>query len=134
MYSKNHKKWLPVKESIDEEYKIKHYYRNGEIRWAAIGVNIGNEIDGKGDQFLRPVLILEKLSPWLYFVLPLSTKPDKDYLSVTKDNTNNLLLDSFIRLNKIATLDIKIIIRKIGNIEKYYYKKLIEAFINQFAL
>lgn len=32
-----------------------------EIRFAQLGVNVGNEEDGKGKAFKRPVLILKKV-------------------------------------------------------------------------
>lgn len=32
-----------------------------EVRYAQLGVNVGNEEDGKGKDFKRPVLILKKV-------------------------------------------------------------------------
>lgn len=73
MYIKNHDIWNFSKKELDKKQSSQRY-RKGEIRWAALGVNLGSEIDGKGKEFLRPVLILEKTSPDLYFVIPMSTK------------------------------------------------------------
>ena len=126
MYSKNHKKWLPVKENLDlEKSQVKHYYRNGEIRWAALGVNIGNEIDGKGDQFLRPVLILEKLSPGLYFVLPLSTKL-KDISCYIQIETPGQKVS--ICLNQAKTLSEKRIFGRISKVGKIKFDFIKESF------
>jgi len=48
--------------------------RTREICWAAVGVNVGSEIDGKGVSFTRPVLILHVMGAHLALVIPLSTK------------------------------------------------------------
>jgi mRNA interferase MazF len=81
MYVKFFDAWNKMKKEINDEVKLVEdfenedsLFRGGEIRWAAIGVNVGSEIDGKGDDFFRPVLILEKVAPDLYFVIPMSTK------------------------------------------------------------
>ena len=43
-----------------------------DIWWCSIGVNIGDEIDGKNELFHRPVLILKKFSSELCLVAPTS--------------------------------------------------------------
>ena len=48
--------------------------RAGEIRWISCGVNVGSEIDGKGESFTRPVLIAHVVGSALALVVPLSTK------------------------------------------------------------
>lgn len=50
------------------------FFREKEVWWAALGKNIGYEIDGKNNQFSRPVLILRKYSSDMCFVLPLTTQ------------------------------------------------------------
>lgn len=73
MYQKNFDSWLGVKKRIEaEERKI--YIRAGEIRWIAFGVNVGSELDGKGDSFTRPGLIAHVIGSHLALVVPLSTK------------------------------------------------------------
>ena len=48
--------------------------RAGEIRWVSCGVNVGSEIDGKGESFTRPALIIHVVGSVLALVVPLSTK------------------------------------------------------------
>lgn len=45
-----------------------------EIRWCSIGQNIGYEINGKGQIFTRPVIILKKVSPHTVLVVPTTSK------------------------------------------------------------
>ena len=68
-------KWFPLKET-------KHNTTNGklpkvkesEVWWAAIGENVGIEINGKSDYFSRPVIIFKKLSHLGFMGIPLSTQ------------------------------------------------------------
>ena len=73
MYTKEFDKWTAVKKVIQSE-KRKVYFRSGEGRWCALGVNVGSEIDGKGDSFTRPVLIVHVIGAHLALVIPLTTK------------------------------------------------------------
>ncbi len=73
MYIKNHDAWNESKKRFDSDDR-KISIRAGEIRWAAIGVNVGSEIDGKGDSFTRPVLVVHVIGSFLALVIPLTTK------------------------------------------------------------
>lgn len=50
-------------------------FHEREIWWCSIGVNLGDEQDGKNEQFERPVLVLKKFNNKVAWVLPMSTKP-----------------------------------------------------------
>jgi len=72
---KNFKDWSNLKEHIhDQPDQTIPYFREGEIWWSRLGVNIGFEQDGKNEEFMRPVLILKKFNPFIFWALPLSTK------------------------------------------------------------
>ncbi|MEI6397110.1 MAG: type II toxin-antitoxin system PemK/MazF family toxin [Candidatus Taylorbacteria bacterium] len=73
MYFKDFDKWNIVKKQVHtDERKVS--IRAGEIRWISCGVNVGSEIDGKGESFTRPALIVHVVGSVLALVLPLSTK------------------------------------------------------------
>ena len=65
-----------------EKYKINNksidnvYFREKDIWFCRIGMNIGYEEDGKGDCFLRPVIIIKKINKNLFIGIPL-TSSDK---------------------------------------------------------
>lgn len=44
-----------------------------EVWFAHLGINVGNEEDGKGVTFQRPVLIIKKVGN-MYFVAPMTSK------------------------------------------------------------
>jgi mRNA interferase MazF len=50
------------------------FFHEREIWWCALGVNVGSEQDGTGDQFSRPVLVVKKFSRDVLWVLPLTTQ------------------------------------------------------------
>lgn len=45
-----------------------------EIWWCSLGINVGDEQDGKGKNFTRPVLVLKKFNHNLFVGMPMSTK------------------------------------------------------------
>lgn len=73
MYFKDFNRWNQVKQTLNREER-NPCVRAGEIRWATFGVNVGSEIDGKGNSFTRPVLIIHTIGNYLALVVPMSTK------------------------------------------------------------
>lgn len=49
-------------------------FKQGEIWWCSIGVNVGEEIYGKGKSFRRPVLIFKKFTHNSFLGLPLTSQ------------------------------------------------------------
>ncbi len=65
--------WNQQKQKLDAN-KRRLLFKEGEIWWCSLGINVGEEVFGKGKNFTRPVVILKKLSSNTCVVLPLSTK------------------------------------------------------------
>ena len=70
---KDFDKWNMKKKKLDKN-KRDLLFKEGEIWWCSFGVNIGEEVYGKGENFRRPVVILKKLSHNSCIVMPTSTK------------------------------------------------------------
>ena len=49
--------WNEIKKELDGSKQ--GYVKAGKIYWLSVGRNIGTEIYGKGDKFLRPVLVVK---------------------------------------------------------------------------
>jgi mRNA interferase MazF len=47
-------------------------FKEREIWWCYLGINLGHEQDGKGNRFMRPVLILKKFSKESFIGIPLT--------------------------------------------------------------
>lgn len=129
-YKKDFDAWNNEKKSINQLNKNKVFFHEREIWRCKVGVNVGFEIDGKKD-FLRPVLILKKLSRDTFIGAPL-TKKDKDIikekgietlyfkLGEIKDNKTNKPRDDLVSLQQIRIFDKKRLISK-----KYRLKKTV---------
>ncbi len=68
-----HEKWSQKQQLLDLN-KRDLLFKEREIWWCSVGMNIGEEVYGKGPDFKRPVLILKKLSNNSCIVLPITTK------------------------------------------------------------
>lgn len=50
------------------------YFREKEIWWASLGMNVGYEQNGKNENFERPILVLKKFGSGSLWALPLTSK------------------------------------------------------------
>ncbi len=66
--------WIKLKEVIHKRIHAPPLFKEGEIWWCYIGENVGIEINGKSDEFTRPMLILKKYDYQSFLSLPLTTK------------------------------------------------------------
>jgi mRNA interferase MazF len=53
------------------------YFNEGDIWWCSLGINLGDETFGKGEDFRRPILIIKKLSNDLCIALPITSQSKK---------------------------------------------------------
>ncbi len=64
--------WNEVKKQIESKKTV--YTKEGEIYYASLGENVGFEQNGKGDTFLRPIVVYKKFGKDSILAMPLSTK------------------------------------------------------------
>jgi mRNA interferase MazF len=69
---KDFDRWNKKKKALNSDAEPL-YFREGEIWWVHLGVNVGYEMDGKQDNFARPVIILRKYNKYSFLALPLTT-------------------------------------------------------------
>lgn len=65
--------WNEVKKKINANKSTK-YPSAGKIYWCSVGLNIGSEVYGKGEEFFRPVLVINAFKNGIFFGVPLSSK------------------------------------------------------------
>ena len=65
--------WNGIKKGLDVKNN-KMLFKEGEMWWCHLGENVGNEINGKGDRFTRPVYVFKKYDRYSFLGLPLTTK------------------------------------------------------------
>jgi mRNA interferase MazF len=107
-------KWNESKININEN-PIRPFYQEREIWWAATGINIGDEQNGKGDNFSRPILVLKGFSRQVLWSIPLSAtvKSGKFYYPINlPDGIPRVLI-----LSQLKLIDSKRLIKKMGFID-----------------
>ena len=72
-YIKKFQKWFFIKPNLNDKSTVP-MFKEREVWMCHLGVNVGYELDGKNNEFLRPVLIFRKLSRESAIVVPLVGK------------------------------------------------------------
>jgi mRNA interferase MazF len=104
--------WTKLKMRIHSNEERIIYFNEREIWWASIGINIGNEIDGKNGYFERPVLVLKKINPNSLLVIPITTQDKQGYYYLELGSETGK--DIFI-LSQMRLISSKRLIRKMKN-------------------
>lgn len=105
-YEKDFLLWHNEKSRIQNS-TFRPYFKEKEIWWCSIGLNIGHEEDGKGVNFRRPVLVLKKFNHFTFWGIPLSSKPRLDlaYHTFSYDSRQSTALLPQLRLFDSQRLD-----------------------------
>ena len=76
---KDFQKWHPKKSQINEIAQ-RPFFHEREVWFCYLGVNVGFEQDGQGEDFLRPIVIVRKFNNEIFWAVPLtkSTKKHKE--------------------------------------------------------
>jgi len=117
-------KWNVLKQKLNRKSKNINIL-NGNIYWVAIGQNIGIESYGKGDKFLRPVLVYKKLSHNYFLGIPLTSKEKQGNYFFEFEFKNK---KSYAMFNQIKTFSSNRIIKYMGKISRQDFKLLKESF------
>lgn len=102
---KHFDEWSILKQNIDNKIE-RPPVKKGSVYWCSVGENVGVEYNGKGKEFLRPVLVLKKYSNEVIFGVPLTTKiKNSDWYYTLPHSINNEI--SVVVLNQAKTYDVK---------------------------
>ena len=121
--------WVRHKFKIDSQER-KYQIQEGEVYWCSLGVNVGDEENGKGLGSRRPVLIFKKFNNNIFLGVPLSTK-NKDSVYYVKV----LLKDEEVSamISQIRVIDTKRLDKKIGYIKNSDFKKVKEEVLKMLS-
>ena len=83
---KDFQEWHKEKKDMDGN-KVRPFFHEREVWFTSIGINVGFEQDGRGEKFLRPVVILKKFNNEVLWCIPLTKnqKKGKYYFSFSLD-------------------------------------------------
>jgi mRNA interferase MazF len=119
---KDFNNWNDLKIKLDQRQNAPTF-RQREIWWCHIGLNIGDEENGKSDNYHRPILIIKKFNKRIFLAVPLTTQI-KDNLYYHKIGFQNKIQCAM--LSQIRILDAKRLDRKMGKLTSKEFEKLKE--------
>ncbi len=126
---KEFEKWNKQKNILDKN-SFRLFFHEREVWFVSLGANIGFEQDGKGEEFLRPVIIVKKFNNDVFWGIPTTkrSKTGEYYFSFSyKDGCFSMAILSQLRL-----IDAKRLKYKIGTVKEIDFlniKRLIISFL-----
>lgn len=124
----NFNRWNEVKKGVESE-NILVGFKNRDIFYMNMGKNIGYEQDGKGENFVRPVVIVKGFNKDIFFGIPLSTKlkEGKFYYQFSFKKQGEITINIAL-LSQMRLFSTKRLLNKIGVISVEDFQKLKEKF------
>ncbi|MCR4334800.1 MAG: type II toxin-antitoxin system PemK/MazF family toxin [Patescibacteria group bacterium] len=98
------------------------FFHTREIWWCSLGVNIGFEQDGTGENFYRPVLILKGMSKETCFVIPLTTSDKRHKFRPSIGIVDGK--EAKALLSQMRLIDAKRLIRKMEYLDEKIFERI----------
>ncbi len=125
-YVKDFDTWNKEKIQIEQVSLDRLSFHEREIWWCSMGLNIGDEEDGKNELFERPILVLRKFNKKIAWILPLSTKIKTGDFYHTIDHDGRTFS---VLLSQVRLLSVKRFRRYIRKISPHQASLIKEKFI-----
>ncbi len=118
-------KWNNKKKIITQKEKT-IFVKERDIVFINMGQNIGIEQDGKGDEFLRPVVVYKKFNNEMFLGIPLtsSLKDSRFYFNFEFNSKTDGIRESSVILSQIRAFDTKRVKFRLGIINKNDFSDL----------
>lgn len=128
-YIKLFKEWFKLKISLWNS-KSRVIFKQGDIWWCSLGMNVGEEVIGKGDKFTRPVLVFRKFTSNSFLGLPLTKQEKKGtwYVEISIHKEKR-----WVMLNQARVLDKKRLTSRIGALDNADLEKVKTRFLEFYA-
>lgn len=121
-------RWNEVKQIVQNENLLVGF-KNRDIFYMKMGKNIGYEQDGKGDDFVRPVVIIKGFNESMFFGIPLSTKiKDSKFYYKFQFNKKDKVVVNVALLSQMRLFSTKRLLNKIGMISMDDFEKMKSKF------
>ena|SRR3990167_2166973 len=123
-YIKEFDRWNEKKKWTDSKPADRNLFiHEREVWWCSVGVNIGVEIDGKNDDFERPVLLVKKFNGLMFWGIPLTSKAKENPYIVKVEHSKGM---SYANLSQLRLWSSKRILRKVGVISERSFTEVSE--------
>ncbi len=124
--------WHQLKAQLHAQHHVPTFQER-EVWWCCVGVNIGDETDGKSRLYNRPVLITRKFNKHLFVGVPLTTQ--------IKDNPYYFRIlfkgkEQCVMLSQLRVWEGKRLTHKMGQIPKKQFtdvRKALAEIVNPLA-
>ena len=118
--NKNFDDWNKKKKITDAEECRPYIVR--EIWWCSLGLNIGYEQNGYGEEFLRPVVIIRGLGASICVAVPLTTSVSKHPLRVPVGIVQEK--EAVALVSQLRVIDTRRLVEKIGFLDKDIFEQI----------
>ena len=120
--------WNNLKKSLHSNGK-ENFFKERDIFYMNMGKNIGFEQDGKGENFVRPVVIIKGFNKNMFFGIPLSTKiKEGKFYYKFQFQKKDELVENIALLSQMRLFSTKRLLNKIGVISKEDFESLKNEF------
>lgn len=119
--SKDFDGWNEVKKKTDAG-EDRLFFKDGEVWWVRLGLNVGFEMNGKSLEYTRPVLILKKYNKYSFLALPLSTSTNINNYRFSVGIVDGK--EAVANLSQLRNIDSKRLVKKIGHIEHQMFEEI----------
>jgi mRNA interferase MazF len=121
--SKDFDIWNIKKKNIDNAATKLYHAR--DIWWCSLGLNVGFEQDGSGEDFQRPILILKGFSKQVCLAIPLTTSQKKNKYHIPLGIIDGK--QSFAIISQIRLIDTRRLVNKIAVLDKLIFETIRKA-------
>lgn len=118
--SKDFDTWNIKKKEL--ETNKPNFYRERDIRWCSLGINLGYEQDGTSESYRRPVLILKGFSRNVCLIIPLTTSHKKNKYHFSLGLVSGR--ESFAILSQIRLIDTKRLHDRLSVVDKKLFNEI----------
>ncbi len=121
----NNKKKQTDSKPVDRELFI----HEREVWWCSVGINIGVEIDGKNENFERPVLLVKKFNGMMFWGIPLTSKAKENPFILKVEHSKGI---SYANIAQLRLFSTKRILRKVGVINEKSFLEVLAKLKDSF--
>lgn len=118
--------WLRIKQAAHQSPGTALFHER-EVWWCKLGANVGYEIDGRGETFERPVIIVKKFNLDTCLVVPLTAKSKSGKYYFPVGNASGR--EAVAVLSQLRLVDRKRLTQKAGTLPGPEFKKLLDAIV-----
>ncbi len=116
--------WNTSKIDVHEREQNR-WCRPRDIWWCKLGVNVGFEQDGKGERFIRPVVVLRNFSIHTALIVPLTTNTKKNKYQVPLGDIMGKQSSAIV--TQIRLIDTKRLFKKEGRVGVEHFEHIKKA-------